>query len=302
MKKTMAIAIIILITAGAAYGLETGAFTDIGGGARPSSMGDAFVAVADDANDVFYNPAGMATAKYNDVAFMYGNDKSLVPYNYIAGIYNFNYQRAVGFGLIVSGDALEDEKTFIGAYSEKLDWLFFNLVKNVYIGANLKLEAAGFGNNTNGGADRMQGNAFGMGFDLGMLWHINEQVQAGFMIKNAFSYLQWNTQFNSYGEGVPLTSDMGLSYTIPFFTIASDITDLDTLHIGVEKNIFTYIDLRAGYTQTLDMASTKQYMTGIGIGHFQFGRNKEFSTDFDVAYLFENLANTLKIQMSFKFK
>jgi len=232
---------------------------------------------------------------------MYANEKSLVPYNYMAGIYNFEGQRAVGFGLIVSGDALEDEKTFIASYSEKLDWLL-KVVKGMYIGANLKIQAAGFGSNTTGGPHRMQGTAIGTGFDYGMLWHVNEQVQVGAMLTNAFSYIDWNTQFSSYNEGVPLTSDIGLSYKIPFFVVASDITDLDMLHIGIEKNIFTYVDLRLGYTQTLDVASTKQYMTGIGIGHFEFGRNKEFSTDFDVAYLFEQLDNTLKIQMSFKFK
>ncbi len=301
MKRITVLTIIILALCGSVFGLQPSAFVDIGGGARPSALGDAFVAVADDANSVFYNPAGMATSKYNDVAFMYGNVKSLVPYNYIAGIYNFEGQRAAGFGLIVSGDALEDEKTFILSYDEKLDWLL-RVVKNMYIGVNLKLQAAGFGSDTTGGPDRMQGNAFGAGFDLGLLWHVNEQVQVGAMIKNAFSDVRWNTQFTDYEEGVPLTSDFGVSYRIPFFLISSDITDLDMLHIGVEKNIFTYIDLRVGYTQTLDVASTKQYMTGIGIGHFQFGRNKEFSTDFDVAYLFEQLDNTLKIQMSFKFK
>ena len=33
---------------------------DTGYGARPSALGKAFVALADDANALYYNPAGMA--------------------------------------------------------------------------------------------------------------------------------------------------------------------------------------------------------------------------------------------------
>ena len=38
----------------------TGALFDIGMGARALGMGGAFVAVADDANALYYNPAGLA--------------------------------------------------------------------------------------------------------------------------------------------------------------------------------------------------------------------------------------------------
>ena len=54
-KKISIVAIVLFITSSTAYG----AFFDIGEGARPQGMGRAFVAVADDANALFYNTAGI---------------------------------------------------------------------------------------------------------------------------------------------------------------------------------------------------------------------------------------------------
>lgn len=62
MRCSVAVAVIISIGSGMWLGPGTTGFTfmKLGIGARPVAMGQAFTAVADDANALFYNPAGIA--------------------------------------------------------------------------------------------------------------------------------------------------------------------------------------------------------------------------------------------------
>jgi len=48
----------------------TAALFDVGMGARALGMGGAFVAVANDANALYYNPAGLALIEDHDVTSM----------------------------------------------------------------------------------------------------------------------------------------------------------------------------------------------------------------------------------------
>jgi hypothetical protein len=59
MKKTLSFLILMALCAGSAFGEE---YPYIYKGMRPMGMGGAFVAVSDDANALFYNPAGLARA------------------------------------------------------------------------------------------------------------------------------------------------------------------------------------------------------------------------------------------------
>ncbi len=283
--------------------VDPGAFVNIGL-SRPSGMGDAFTAVADDVNAIFYNPAGIYQSAYKDITFMYTKQKNLIPYNYAGFIYPFDKYRGAGMGLIVSGDDYLDEKTILLSYCENFEWLLKFL--RISTGLNFKIHFASFGNNKSYLHEKVTGGAWGIGADLGFLWAITDNFQVGIFLRDAFSYISWESKYlsyqNSYNEGVPLTSSIGICYKIKEFIASCDISDLNKLKLGLEKTIFTYIDLRAGFTQTLDIESYKEYNIGIGIGHFEFGSKKEFSSSLDIAYLFERLASTLKIQTSFKFK
>ncbi|MFC1521049.1 type IX secretion system membrane protein PorP/SprF [Elusimicrobiota bacterium] len=48
-----------------------GAFEDVGGGARPGAMGDAFTAVGGDIHSIYFNPAGLGMMKNPELATMY---------------------------------------------------------------------------------------------------------------------------------------------------------------------------------------------------------------------------------------
>jgi hypothetical protein len=71
-------------------GGDAGAFLKNGIGVRPISMGKAFVAVADDANAGYWNPAGLAVLNTKQLSAMYSN-----PMNYAfigdAGVKDIGY-------------------------------------------------------------------------------------------------------------------------------------------------------------------------------------------------------------------
>uniref|UniRef100_A0A7V3RH41 PorV/PorQ family protein n=1 Tax=candidate division WOR-3 bacterium TaxID=2052148 RepID=A0A7V3RH41_UNCW3 len=76
---------IILLTA--AYSQESGcelSFLDIGAGARPRALGNAFVAIADDANAVFWNPAGISSLKGVQITGMHSSLFFGTKYDYLA--------------------------------------------------------------------------------------------------------------------------------------------------------------------------------------------------------------------------
>ncbi|TPW19000.1 MAG: hypothetical protein FD126_3126, partial [Elusimicrobia bacterium] len=52
-------------------GNTTANFLRIGVGARPVAMGEAYAALSDDANAVFYNPAGLAVLERQEVTMMH---------------------------------------------------------------------------------------------------------------------------------------------------------------------------------------------------------------------------------------
>ena len=286
--------------------MTPGAFIDVGL-ARPSAMAGAFTAIADDASAVFYNPAGIVNSTYKDFTFMYTKYKGLVPYNISSVIWPINADRGVGLGVIVSGDSLFEEKTILFSYSEKLDWLIGRFgVKGLCVGGSFKLQFAGFGNNEAGSADRVQGGAGGFGLDLGLLYAVSPDIQFGAFVRDAISAMWWGSNWDgdshNYMQGVGLTTDLGVRYKIKDFMASITLSDLDRLKIGFEKTFFDYVDIRGGFSQYMDFESYKEYMVGLGIGHFVFGQKKEFSMNLDFAYLFERLDNSFKVQWSLKYR
>ncbi len=309
MKRNLSLIIFIFLISNIIFAAEPvyngvpGAFADIGL-SRPSAMAGAYVAIADDASGIFYNPSGLTNSEYKDITFMYTKQKFLIPYNYFAFIWPFEKQRAAGFGMIVSGDAVLLEQTYLFSYSENLNWLLGQVISGIKIGASFKLHFANFGYNESSDPDKVGGSAWGIGMDFGLLWDLPMGVKFGAMLKDGFSFIKWDTIHNDEAtiEGVPLTSSIGFSYKIKNVLVAIALSDLDTLRLGGELTLFEYIDLRAGLTQELTIESYREYSLGLGIGRFVFGAKNELSMNLDAAFAFERLTNTLKIQTSFKFK
>ena len=78
----------------------TGAsFLKIGVGARAVGIGEAFVAVADDINSLYWNPAGLSQIQRHEVTAMHSEWLQGVRYEYIGYVYPLGNERAIGMSL-----------------------------------------------------------------------------------------------------------------------------------------------------------------------------------------------------------
>jgi len=130
----------------------TGAtFLKIEAGARPVAMGGAFVAVADDANTTYWNPAGLVQLKEREITAMHNEWLEDIRYEFLGYAQPIKSERRTqGFGvslmcLYMSGleerttETIEPEGTF-AAYDIALAGAYACTVgRAVAIGANMKL-------------------------------------------------------------------------------------------------------------------------------------------------------------------
>ncbi len=65
-------------------------FLEVAQGARAAGMGDAYVAVSDDINAVFWNPAGLSAMPANRFQFMFTNTRWLLESNFNSGAVGIN--------------------------------------------------------------------------------------------------------------------------------------------------------------------------------------------------------------------
>jgi hypothetical protein len=68
-------------------GTSGAAFLKIGAGARPTAMGNSFVAVADDVNAVYFNPAGLSTLDQPEITAMHTQWIQDMNYDFGAFVY-----------------------------------------------------------------------------------------------------------------------------------------------------------------------------------------------------------------------
>lgn len=260
-----------------------GEFMSFGIGSRTSALGGAFVALANDINATYFNPAGLATLNYPQillhheekfgkllnydvaaVAIPYGKDYTFgitLTRNGIDGIFDTRNALidANGDGVLdITSDRLDPDKitqfsntdyVLYLSYAQKYD-------ENLYIGANVKLIRRNIAEYT----------ATGFGFDISALYNYDENISFGATIKDVTTTLiSWSTGRN---ELVSPTLKLGALYNFSLFDgnfallydadlrfenrkYASQLNigpiSIDN-HFGMEYNIFKPIWLRAGYS------------------------------------------------------
>lgn len=275
-------------------------FLDIGYGARPMGMGGAFTALANDANAALWNPAGLATLPGPSLSFFYTRQLNLIPYMFAAYAIKPEEKRfAHSEIVIVSGDdALRETSLLVAAA--------YDLTPKLHVGGTLSYRNANFGDNSNGGPGRITGSAIGLGLDLGVLFRVQKQVNIGMAVKNFLNVVAWNsTASGSYNQGSPLRLVGGLAFMpSPALAIALDwekslhSDTSDRFHFGLERQFYQIVSLRAGVFQSLAVLSDINYSLGIG---FQYQSESLLQFQLDLAYLLQDLQNSLKISLSLGF-
>ena len=86
------------VLGGQRAGISTAQFLKIGVGGRASAMGDAFVAIANDASALYWNPAGLS--QFNEHQVIFSHNKWVVDINhdFVGGVYHLDDANSFGIG------------------------------------------------------------------------------------------------------------------------------------------------------------------------------------------------------------
>lgn len=224
-----------------------GAWMEIGGGARPLGMGGAFVAVANDASTVYYNPAGVSGWSKRQALFMHSERfGDLVNYNFGAYVQSTSLlsdEREAGFGFTVqhlgvddipisnhlgffdangNGEFEPEDGDYLTLDGQRVDLNSYSIPTEsdnnfAFLGA--------FGVNTGFGrlggtlkiiyTDSVDGNtSTGIGIDVGYLYRdlLARRLDVGVKVQDATgTYLSWSSGTNEYIW--PMVK-LGAAYTV----------------------------------------------------------------------------------------
>jgi hypothetical protein len=249
--------------------------------ARTAALGGSFVSGNDDANIVFYNPAGLSLLNDNPVSFSFLShlldiNSASLAYSgeiqnlgrFAAAIKYINYGEFEGkdeFGA-ETGEFSANEAAFIIGYSNQLD-------ANFYYGVNFKFIYSGI-------SDR---SSSALAFDAGLHYDIPSQL-----MNIGVSFLNVGSQISSYydtKEQLPLDISFGVSKRLEhlplklyldFHKLNEDRNDFlerfQAFSLGAEFTLSRVLSLRIGYENEKrrelkigSFAGLAGYNGGIGI-------------------------------------
>ncbi len=87
------------ILGGQRAGISTAQFLKIGVGGRASAMGDAFVAIANDASALYWNPAGLTQFQSNQVFFSHNKWLVDINHDFLGAVYHLDETNSFGISL-----------------------------------------------------------------------------------------------------------------------------------------------------------------------------------------------------------
>jgi hypothetical protein len=219
-----------------------GSFDDYEPSARARALGGAFYSTSDDANGIFYNPAGLSLAG-NSLAI--GNAKIMGNDFHVVSTVAFSMELPKKFGVLGIGlHAMDAEYMDVTLTSEKIYALShsFTLLKDVhsevYFGYTANMYHLSFST---------FGNQPAFGINVGALAILHQRTQIGFSVTNV----------NNPKVGVDNSLDLpqklavGISYA-PYQNLTTSIelkkgfASITEIHTGIEMDVLSVMTLRFG--------------------------------------------------------
>lgn len=259
---------------------EYGGMKDIG--ARPLSMGGAYVAISDEVDAGYWNPSGLAQNDiFKEITFMHTNLFGLdeLPYSFLSFAVPESKFGAFGLSTVSLGNSgYYSENTVILSYGKKV---YSSSLLKVNLGTNLKYLSLTYSTISK------QGYGIDFGFLANFLFLQESTINLGTIyridkLKNTVS----NTR-------------VGVSYQFRKKIIIAFDYDLDTksIHFGGEVSVIKYLlDLRAGNI----MLKSNKYLNNIITSGFGF-TIKAWRLDFAYMFSSESLPNSCRISVTTKF-
>jgi len=208
-----------------------------------TARGEAFVATADNASAIYYNPAGIAQLKGNNIrgglysiyldptfqptnsgqTFNIGKHYNFVPQIFLThsfennsismglGVYapyggNIDWPQETGFRTIATEGSLK--------YFRINPVIAFKLAPNLSIGGgvmvdygNIDLESGIRPSSQPPNFYYFKGDGWSVGYNLGVLWQPIDQISIGATFRSATTMtMDGNTEFEQYSAGIPYTT------------------------------------------------------------------------------------------------
>jgi outer membrane protein OmpA-like peptidoglycan-associated protein len=271
-------------------------FFDYGTGVRPTGMGRAYVAVADDVNTINWNPAGLAMLNRYEITTMYASLFSGLQsrlytgqldglgYNYIAAAVPID-PMVGSFGASWSqfSSTFYRENIFTIGYARTLTFTNFDYT-TAHVGMNLKIM-----NWSSDGTD-YSGSEGKTGFtaDVAILYPLPEKFVVGICLEN----------FIPANMGVTTTEEIPRNFRIG----ASWSQDLKPMKSFIDSMLVSVEVVNRSYAQnknTVRFGGEAWFLDGLLAG--RLGVNStEFTLGFSGCYTFEQL-NSTKIQLDYNF-
>ena len=251
---------------------------NVGSGARAQGLGNSFVAVADNADAVFANPAGLGQVTqrqvaYTNVSLLYaGIEGDDLGQHVVSYAQPLGDKLGLGLGYERIGSSLMSEN---GAFVS----LSYQVERRLQVGLSAKYLFWSVGSipDDEGRADPLSNQSAGnVGVDLGLLWQSPVQgAQVGLLLKNI------NQPNVAYGEvagdpdagALPMDVHVGVGYRLSSQSLVSvqyvrrDLTGEGSDHglvVGGETQLVEGLLLRAGGRRLLEEDAGGGLNAGLG--------------------------------------
>jgi len=215
---------------------------------KARGMGGAWIAAADDASAIFYNPACLAGSVAADITASYlkPNGQDFESLGFLAAATPIASSQGVAasyrkFGVEYAGQNLLDESTLSLAHGITL---MKDIHSSISVGYALNIYMLEFG--------RTQyvdlGRQTTYGVDVGFLGTLRDRTRIGFLLKN----LNQPEIGKTTSEPLPQWITAGVAYT-PYYGVLTEL-DLRGLrgedieaHMGMQFGVTQFMDLRFGF-------------------------------------------------------
>lgn len=247
MKKLALVLLIVISICHAAFSA---------GMARPLGMGGAFIAVSDDINGIFTNPAGFCYGKGQELGFYYSGLSD----GAAAGIgYRYTFGDSSALGVAVLRNVFS---SFYYGYQDRYAYLAYSqkILGNFSFGVNLKGETLKLDE-----PSTLEGTGYSA--DIGLLYKPSDWFSLGLVFENA-----WKTDIQCTNDQ-EITVDKYIKAGIAWkpmedqLIIAADlsrVTDLLVYELGVEGKVNDSLYLRGGTSSSSSDLSKRSLFAGIG--------------------------------------
>ena len=257
---------------------------NVGSGARAQGLGNSFVAVADNADAVFANPAGLGQVSNRQVSytnvslFLVGIDGDDLGQHVVSYAQPLGDKLGLGLGYERIGSSLMSEN---GAFVS----LSYQVQRRLQVGVSAKylFWSVGAIPPDNGREDPVSNQSAGnVGLDLGLLWQSPVAgAQVGVLLKNINQpNVKWGEVKDAAGVvdsdagGLPMDVQVGMGYRLSSQSLVSvqyvrrDVTGGDSaengLVVGGETQLLEGLALRAGGRRMLSEDAGGGLNAGLG--------------------------------------